>query len=299
MEISQLEYFVILARIRHFTRAARSMSITQSALSHSMRKLEKELGVVLFERTEQGVTLTAAGQDFLSHAERSLNELKKGKNELEEMKNPGRGLIRLSFIHSLGTGLIPFLLAGYEKHCARFVLSQNDSASLTRNLLEGKNDLCLCPPMMSMENIIWVYLFSEKLYAALPRSHRLAQRKSLAVKDLEKEPFIFLKRSYNLRVLSEEFLAGAGVNPLVMYEGDDVNTLAGLISAGLGVSILPETEGTDRSDIVFIPFSDRPLTREIGLAWNGSVPLTAAADAFRQYVLSCFPHQEAGLSDKV
>lgn len=299
MEISQLEYFVILARIRHFTRAARSMSITQSALSHSMRKLEKELGVVLFERTEQGVTLTAAGQDFLSHAERSLNELKKGKNELEEMKNPGRGLIRLSFIHSLGTGLIPFLLAGYEKHCARFVLSQNDSASLTRNLLEGKNDLCLCPPMMSMENIIWVYLFSEKLYAALPRSHRLAQRKSLAVKDLEKEPFIFLKRSYNLRVLSEEFLAGAGVNPLVMYEGDDVNTLAGLISAGLGVSILPETEGTDRSDIVFIPFLDRPLTREIGLAWNGSVPLTAAADAFRQYVLSCFPHQEAGLSDKV
>ncbi|MGN0953634.1 LysR family transcriptional regulator [Dialister sp.] len=299
MEISQLEYFVILARIRHFTRAARSMSITQSALSHSMRKLEKELGVALFERTEQGVTLTAAGQDFLSHAERSLNELKKGKNELEEMKNPGRGLIRLSFIHSLGTGLIPFLLAGYEKHCARFVLSQNDSASLTRNLLEGKNDLCLCPPMMSMENIIWVYLFSEKLYAALPRSHRLAQRKSLAVKDLEKEPFIFLKRSYNLRVLSEEFLAGAGVNPLVMYEGDDVNTLAGLISAGLGVSILPETEGTDRSDIVFIPFSDRPLTREIGLAWNGSVPLTAAADAFRQYVLSCFPHQEAGLSDKV
>lgn len=88
MEISQLEYFVILARIKHFTKAARSVAITQSALSHSIGKLERELNVSLFDRTEQGVFLTSAGEYFLSHAEKALNELKKGQKELKEMNDP-------------------------------------------------------------------------------------------------------------------------------------------------------------------------------------------------------------------
>ena len=94
---------------------------------------------------------------------------------------------------------------------ARFVLTQNNSVFLTSNLLEGKDDMCLCPPLMNMENIIWVYLYSEELFAAVPQGHRLAGRKSLMMRDLAGEPFMSLKRSYNLRLLSEQLLAQAGI----------------------------------------------------------------------------------------
>lgn len=290
MEISQLEYFLILARVKHFTRAARSLSITQSALSHSMGKLEKELNVSLFDRTDQGVLLTTAGEYFLSHAEKALNELKKGAEELKEMNDPKKGLIHFSFIHSLGANLVPSLVAGYgENHRhARFVLTQNNSIFLTKNLLDGKDDMCLCPPLMNMENIIWVYLYSEELFAAVPKGHRLAGRKSITMRDLDGEPFMSLKRSYNLRVLSEQFLAQAGVTLDVIYEGDDVHTLAGLIASGLGVSILPKIETIGLPDVVFIPFGDVSCKREIGLAWSSALEMPPASNAFRQYVLNHF-----------
>lgn len=290
MEISQLEYFVILARIKHFTKAARSVAITQSALSHSIGKLERELNVSLFDRTEQGVFLTSAGEYFLSHAEKALNELKKGQKELKEMNDPKKGLIHFSFIHSLGTDLIPSLVAGYGKlhRHARFVLTQNNSVFLTSNLLEGKDDMCLCPPLMNMGNIIWVYLYSEELFAAVPQGHRLAGRKSLMMRDLAGEPFMSLKRSYNLRLLSEQLLAQAGITPNIIYEGDDVHTLAGLIASGMGVSILPKITTIVLPDVVFIPFTDVSCKREIGLAWNSAAEMPPASDAFRQYILQRF-----------
>lgn len=298
MEISQLEYFVILARIKHFTKAARFVAITQSALSHSIGKLERELNVSLFDRTEQGVFLTTAGEYFLSHAEKALNELKKGQEELKEMNDPKKGLIHLSFIHSLGADLIPALIAGYgqEHRHARFVLTQNNSAFLTKELLEGKDDMCLCPPLMNMENIIWVYLYSEELYAAVPQNHRLATRKSLTLRDLAGECFISLKRSYNLRLLSEQFLAQAGITPNIIYEGDDVHTLAGLIASGMGVSILPKIATIVLPGVVFIPFTGASCKREIGLAWNSAAEMPPASNAFRQYILERFADESRKLA---
>ncbi|MGM9569890.1 MAG: LysR family transcriptional regulator [Phascolarctobacterium sp.] len=301
MEISQLEYFVILARIKNFTKAAHSVAITQSALSHSIGKLERELNVSLFDRTERGVFLTTAGEYFLAHAEKVLNELKKGQQELKEMNDPQKGLVHLSFIHSLGVDLIPALIAGYgqiHRH-VRFVLTQNNSTILTKELLEGKNDMCLCPPLMNMENIIWVYLYSEELYAAVPKSHRLATRKSLTMRDLAGEAFISLKRSYNLRLLTEQFMAQAGVAPNIIYEGDDVHTLAGLIASKMGVSILPKIGTMAIPNVVFIPFTGVACKREIGLAWNSAAEMPPAANAFRKYILDYFTNDSRKLGKAI
>ena len=145
MDLSQLEYFRALAHIRHFTKAAASISISQSALSRSITKLENELGHPLFDRTGHEISLTPDGQRFLIHVERALSEIEEGRRELDHENDPQGGIINLSFIHSLGTYMLPVLLSEFkvQNPSTRFNLQQNDSTLLAQGLIDGTSDLCL------------------------------------------------------------------------------------------------------------------------------------------------------------
>lgn len=143
MDLSQLEYFRALAHIRHFTKAAASISISQSALSRSITKLENELGHPLFDRTGHEISLTPDGQRFLIHVERALSEIEEGRRELDHENDPQGGIINLSFIHSLGTYMLPVLLSEFkvQNPSTRFNLQQNDSTLLAQGLIDGTSDL--------------------------------------------------------------------------------------------------------------------------------------------------------------
>ena len=290
MEINQLKYFCVLANIRHFTKAAKEISISQSALSRAIGKLEQELGAPLFRRGGRDILLTPQGQRFLDHAEKALRELEKGRLEMEEGRDPGHGVISLSFMHSLGIHILPQLLSEFKQLYPdiQFNLNQDNSSVLAQSLLAGRSDVCLCSVMVNMEQLAWLYLYTEELFAVLPADHPLASRKTLELRELEDEPFITLKPNYSLRILTEQFWAISGIRPSIIFEGDDVNTATSLVGAHLGVSLLPKTTGMDTAGLVFLPISFPVCKREIGLAWSTTRPLSPAAQLFQQFVINRF-----------
>lgn len=290
MEINQLKYFCVLANIRHFTKAAKEISISQSALSRAIGKLEQELGAPLFRRGGRDILLTPQGQRFLVHAEKALRELEKGRLEMEEGRDPGHGVISLSFMHSLGIHILPQLLSEFKQLYPdiQFNLNQDNSSVLAQSLLAGRSDVCLCSVMVNMEQPAWLYLYTEELFAVLPADHPLASRKTLELRELEDEPFITLKPNYSLRILTEQFWAISGIRPSIIFEGDDVNTATSLVGAHLGVSLLPKTTGMDTAGLVFLPISFPVCKREIGLAWSTTRPLSPAAQLFQQFVINRF-----------
>ncbi|WP_443820647.1 LysR family transcriptional regulator [Dialister hominis] len=248
MDLSQLEYFRALAHIRHFTKAAASISISQSALSRSITKLENELGHPLFDRTGHEISLTPDGQRFLIHVERALSEIEEGRRELDHENDPQGGIINLSFIHSLGTYMLPVLLSEFkvQNPSTRFNLQQNDSTLLAQGLIDGTSDLCLGSTMITMKHIAWSYLYSEEIYITVPLHHRLADWEQATLKDIENEPFITMKPSYSLRILTNRVCALANVHPKIIFEGDDTNTIASLVASNLGVS--PPEDSRKRCD---------------------------------------------------
>lgn len=290
MEINQLKYFCVLANIRHFTKAAKEISISQSALSRAIGKLEQELGAPLFRRGGRDILLTPQGQRFLVHVEKALRELEKGRLEMEEGRDPGHGVISLSFMHSLGIHILPQLLSEFKQLYPdiQFNLNQDNSSVLAQSLLAGRSDVCLCSVMVNMEQLAWLYLYTEELFAVLPADHPLASRKTLELRELEDEPFITLKPNYSLRILTEQFWAISGIRPSIIFEGDDVNTATSLVGAHLGVSLLPKTTGMDTAGLVFLPISFPVCKREIGLAWSTTRPLSPAAQLFQQFVINRF-----------
>ena len=295
MEISQLQYFQAVARVRHFTKAAEACAVSQSALSRSIAKLEEELGVRLFARRSRHVELTQAGEHFLYHVDRVLRELAEAKRELTQQETKGGGTVNVSFFHSFGGYLLPRLLAEFHAQYPeiRIKLNQHNSKFLMQQVESGKTDLCLCSTMTTAENIAWMYLWSEELFVAVPKDHPLAQRGSVTLRDVEAEPLITLKPNYSLRTLVDQSFELAHSHPQIIFEGDDVNTLASLVAAKLGVSIIPNIPGVEHLGIVYLPITFPVCKRAVGIAWNTTKQLSPAALTFQQFVIRHFAEQEA------
>ncbi|MGL5270390.1 MAG: LysR family transcriptional regulator [Selenomonadaceae bacterium] len=295
MELNQLEYFRALAHINHFTQAAESVSLSQPALSRSISKLEKELGVPLFNRIGKKIQLTAYGSAFLTHTERALQAIENGKQALADLAAPDQGVVHLSFLHSLGTYLIPMLLSNFKNQYPKiqFKLNQKNSARLTEQLVEGAIDLCLCSTLMTTDTLGWVSLYSEELFIILPTSHPLANRRTLRLEEIAEEPFITFKPLYGLRLLSDQFFETASIRPKITFEGDEIMTVASLVAANLGVALIPKIPGLENLDLVFIPVSKPVCSRAIGLAWNTNKYLSPATRKFQQFVIDTFTDQNA------
>ena len=290
MEISQLQYFQAMARVRHFTKAAEECAVSQSALSRSIAKLEDELGTPLFVRHARRAELTHAGEHFLYHVDRVLRELEAAKREVAAPEQEDGGVVNVSFFHSFGGYLLPMLLAEFHAQHPeiRIKLNQHNSKFLMRQVARGKTDLCLCSTMTMAENIAWMYLWSEELFVAVPKDHPLASRESVTLRDIEREPLITLKPNYSLRTLVDQSFELADSHPQVIFEGDDVNTLASLVAAKLGVSIIPNIPGIEHLGIVYLPISVPVCKRAVGIAWNRAKPLSPAALTFQQFVIAHF-----------
>ena len=203
MELAQLKYFQVMANIRHFTRAARMLDVTQPALSRSMAKLEKDLEVSLFKRSEGEIELTPEGERLLRRVDRILREVDSAREEAGSANAEVSKEFRLSFIHSLGSYVLPHILQDFRALYPdiRIQLNQQDSATLAQQVAAGETDLCLCSTIPTTEYSAWVYLWSEELFVTVPLGHRFAERKNINLHEIEDEPLVAMKSSYSLRIL--------------------------------------------------------------------------------------------------
>ncbi len=286
MEWHQLEYFEKMAQIQHFTKAADALSISQPALSRSIAKLEKELGCPLFERKGKSVILNRYGKIFLVHVKKSMNEIADGSRIISDLIHPDHGCISIAFLLSLGRTLIPRLLNDFRIQFpnVQFKLFQNVSIALTKQLKEGEVDFCLYAPV-NIEGIEFIPLYSDKMFLIVSKKHRLSGRASVYVDEFANEPLITIKKGYDMRILTEQCFAEANVTPNVVFELQDILTIASLVEANLGVALIPYTSGLDKLDISFIPINEIETKRITGIAWIKDRYLPPAAKKFKDFVI--------------
>ena len=243
MELQQLKYFREVAERQHVTRAAEKLFVSESAISRAVTQLEEELGVPLFYRQGRAVVLSPYGRLFLENVTRALGVLESGKRLLREQTEQESGTVSLGFLHSLGIEMVPGLIKEYRrKHPGiQFtLLVQRSGEMLMEELAGGGIDLCLSVPgMFGQSDVRWNHLLDEELLIAMPRTHPLAARRTLSLKELSSEPFLALSPEHTLRIIFDRLCADASFVPKIAFEGRDITTLRGLIAAGLGIGLLP------------------------------------------------------------
>lgn len=293
MELTQLRYFQALAQYKSFTNTAKAIAVSQSALSRSIAKLEQELAVNLFNRHGKETELTEPGRKFLFHVDRVLREMEVACQEIE-MDNGGEGSVSVSFLHSLGDTYLPLILSHFHARYPHIniKLNQQNSATMAAQIEEGETDICLCS-MLSEVDIAWMFLWSEELYLVVPDNHRLANKTSVRLEEIDGESFITLKPEYSLRQQINQLLDIAESHPQVIFEGDEVHNLISLVAAKLGVSLLPHIPCTEQIGVHYIPVSFPICKRAVGIAWNTHRPLTPAAICFQQFTINYFQQQNA------
>jgi DNA-binding transcriptional LysR family regulator len=290
MELQQLEYFRVVARTQHVTQAAEELGITQPALSRAMARLERDLGVTLFDHRGRSVKLNRYGQAFLRHVERALAAVEEGRRELVDLSDRDAGVIAFGFAHALGTTVVPDLIASFRRQHprARFQLLQNASHIILEELQAGDVDLALVSPVPpASERIETIELASEELFLAVPHEHRLAKRRSVRLAELRDDTFVCLRQGYGLRTLTDQFCAQAGFTPKIAFEGEEISTLRGLVAVGLGVAIIPAATSPE-STPPQLHISEPVCRRSIGLMWEPGRYQPQLAQQFRQHIVASF-----------
>ena len=286
MNFLQLEYFAEVAALGNVTRAAEKLHISQSALSQTIRKLEDEFSVSFFHRTPKKLVLTDAGLLFLDYVRQTLSERERITQQLKEQDGQLRGTIVIQ------SNPIPYLIADlflrfrrqnpltdiqFVSHPELLVNDYRQDPFLSVSLLVTTEP----PPETCAESR---FFMKEKLMAALPRTHRLAGRSKICLPELRGESFLLYQEGELQRVV-ERCCRSAGFVPHVQCFCHDVATMFNLVSSGSGVSLFPESwKQLCNENTVLIPLEE-DCARTVYLCWGVTHKPTAAAAAFRDFLL--------------
>jgi DNA-binding transcriptional LysR family regulator len=293
MELRQLRYLVTLAEERHFTRAAARENIAQPALSQQVRRLERELGLPLVERTTRRVAMTAAGEQLVTRARRILAEVDAVRDEMQAIAGVRGGRLTLGTIHTMGPVDVSLALAIFNNRHPNVELTVREQSSeeLAEMLRDGELDLAFLSVTERMESrdLHLQQLVSEELVALLPAGQPHAGRSRLRLGELAGELFISFRPGARLRELLLAAGRQAGFEPRVMLESNESWRIRGLVGRGLGVAILPRSDAEGPGPEVAVSALVGPaLRRDITLAWCADRRHSPAAAEFLELARELF-----------
>ncbi|MEW9550774.1 LysR family transcriptional regulator [Nonomuraea sp. NPDC050783] len=272
----------------HVTRAAELLGVPQPTASRRLAALSELVGAPLAVPSGRGIRLTRAGRTLAAASGRALAAVAAAAREVREEIDPASGRVVLGFLHLLGRTLVPSLIRSFRERNpgVRFSLAQGSRQDMLRSLREGGIDLVFVAPMpLGDPDLDSRPLADQELVLSVPPGHRLAGRARVRAAELEGEELVTLEHGYGLRQITDDLCAAAGFEPRIAFEGQESETVRGLVAAGLGVAILPRTDpgpAPSGAGVVDIPLSP-PLFRTIGMSWPAGGRLTPAARAFRDH----------------
>jgi DNA-binding transcriptional LysR family regulator len=297
MDIRQLRYLVALAEERNFTRAAEREHIAQPALSQQIRRLEAEAGLPLVQRSTRHVALTGAGELLVARARRILAEIEAAKAELQLLTGLQTGHVSVGAMHTMGPVDISLALAIFhQRHPGvELTVREQSSEELAEMLRVDEIDLAFLSVTERIEShgLGLHQLVSEELVAILPRTHPLAGRSRIRMKELAQEEFISYREGARLRELLVGAGRSAGFEPNVKLESNESSRIRRLVDRGLGVAILPRSDA-DRSgaEVAAVTLIEPSLTRDITLAWRADRRHSPAAAEFLELSRELFAEPE-------
>lgn len=282
MAVGDYEWFITLAELQHVTAAAEQLRIAQPTLTRMLARLEQRLGVELFDRRGRRLSLNAYGRIFYQHARRAQLELDSARRAIEDLTNPAVSEIRLGFLHSFGNTVVPRLIADFTKASPRvtFALLEDAAASIADSVESGSLDIGVVSPRPAQSTLAWRSMFRQRLGVAVPRDHRLIGVAEVSMTDLADEPFVTMHPGFGMRRLLDELCAAAQFQPRIALESSDLSTSAGLVAAGLGISLMPIDGSEYTSGVVILRLADADAYRDVGMIWNSARPLSRAARDF-------------------
>jgi DNA-binding transcriptional LysR family regulator len=286
LNVTRLKVLKEVAYRGSFSAAASALSYTQSAISQQIAALEAEAGTALLERHPRGVSLTAAGQTLVGHAEGILARLDAAEASLSAIAGLRGGRLRVASFPTAGATLMPLAIAEFRASYPQveLTLAEGEPEAIVARLRAGELDLALlfefAGESLPAQDIARTDLLEDPMYLALPRAHPLAARERLRLADLASEAWVQTSSSSPCARHVVRSCHAAGFEPNVAFESDDYQTVQGLVAAGVGVALIPELAlSVVREDVAIRALSPAPPLRQVIAATPEGARMVAAAPA--------------------
>jgi DNA-binding transcriptional LysR family regulator len=282
-----------------FSAAAEALSYTQSAVSQQIAALETETGMALLERHPRGVSLTAAGQTLVSHADGILARVDAAEASLAAIAGLRGGRLRVASFPTAGATLMPLAIATFSASYPEIelTLAEGEPEVIVARLRAGELDLALLfefvGETLAMEDVTRTELLEDPMYLALPSEHPLVAKERLRLADLAAEAWVQTSSSSPCARHVVRSCHAAGFEPNVTFESDDYQTVQGLVAAGVGVALIPELAlSVVRDDIAIRSLSPVPPMRQVIAATPAGARLVPAAPAMLGVLEEAARHYE-------
>lgn len=293
MTLTELRYIVAVARERHFGRAAESCHVSQPTLSVAIRKLEDELGVTLFERAINEVSLTPAGTRIVEQASRVLEEAQTLKQMARQSENALSGPLRLGAIYTVAPYLLPALIPALHELAPHMplLLEENFTYRLAERLRQGELDVILVALPFDEPGVVVRELYREPFRVLLPEAHPWRERNHIAADELRLQDMLLLGvghcfRDQVLEACPALQRGGAAAARQTLQSGS-LETIRYMVASGAGISVMPCTALQQHSvpGLIDRPFAAPEPYRSVAMAWRRSFPRAAALQVLQRAIV--------------
>jgi len=300
VNLRDLKYIIAVAETQHFGKAAERCFISQPTLSGQIKKLEDELGVAIFERTNRSVEITPVGKEILNHARQMMEQADVIQQLARAQQDPLAGPLRIGAIPTLSPYLMPLILAPLKKQHPhmKLVLSEELTDTLLQRLRNHEIDAALLATSVEEQDLETLPLFDEPFWVAYPRKHAFYAKDKISQRDLDNENLLLLaeghclaKQAMEVCHLKERQTQGE----MADLRAASLETLIQLVGAGFGITLVPALamrgSWTSGSGVVAQPLKKMAnATRRVSLVFRHSFPRHAALQAFADIILANLPN---------
>jgi LysR family hydrogen peroxide-inducible transcriptional activator len=279
MNLRALNYFITLADLRHFSKAAEACFVSQPTLSTQIRKLEEELGVQLVERAPRKVMLTPVGGEIAERARKVLRDIGQIREVARRSRDPAAGTLRLGIFPTLAPYLLPHVVPVVRKHFPdlRLQLSEEKTGDIIRLMHRGNLDAALLALPLPDDGLEMEVLFEEPFVLALPATHAMSSLDKIRLEDLAGTELLLLEDGHCLREHALEVCSLTGAHERVDFHATSMETLRQMVAADMGLTLMPMLSVSPpiapTGNMVLRPFCDPAPNRTIALVWRRSSAL--------------------------
>lgn len=281
MELRQLEYFQMASRLQNITRAAERLRVSQPNITVAIKKLETELGIQLFDRSQKQLALTPEGAVFLNRIELALRNIQDAVLEVNDYKQLQKGTIKIGIPPMMGAFLFPKIFSGFRHRHSHLdiYIYEEGSVTIREQLERDELDFGIIIISNASTSLQLLPMSKNQIVAFVPENHPLSKKEFLTFDDIATADLIMLKEGSFLRQTILEEMKLADVTPNIVLESNQIITIKGLISRGVGISFLLDIVLEDSPGIKAIPLAN-PIFVDVGLAWKKDRYISIAAQAF-------------------
>lgn len=265
-----LKYFTAVAELRHFGQAAKECNVSQPTLSGQIKKLEGQLGVSLFERTNKKVMLTDAGKEILPYAHKALMSIDDICDISHSFKNPFSGRFRLGAIPTIASYVFPEFVSKVKKQLPELtlILTEEKTEIIMEQLNRGEIDAAIVALPIHDHSLDSHELFEDEFYLAVPSNHKLCKNKSIVMEQLKNQELLLLEEGHCLRGQALEACETVNISEY-NFMATSLETLRQMVKAGTGITIIPKIATIENEEgIHYIPFKSSSKSRTVGLIWR-------------------------------